>query len=91
VRDAVIAAERVRLDPLDAGHQLDDLELLDLVVEPADLRLVQLLASPRLGLVGDDPLDDVDDLPPGLDALLLKLQERFVGGDARFLPPRCRE
>ena len=49
-RDAVVAAAAVGMQPLDAGHELDDLQLLDLVIEPADLRLLQLDAAPLGGV-----------------------------------------
>jgi hypothetical protein len=48
--DAVVAAHAVRLDPLDAGHELHDLQLLDLVLEAADLGLLELELAPLGGL-----------------------------------------
>jgi hypothetical protein len=48
--DAVVAAHAVGLDPLDPGHELHDLELLDLVLEPADLRLLELEPAPLDGV-----------------------------------------
>ena len=47
-RDAVLAAERVGAQELDAGDAVgDDLQLLDLVLQPADLGFFQLLAAQR--------------------------------------------
>ena len=54
-RDAVLATIRFGLEPLDAGNAIgDDGELLDLVRQPADLRLFEFLASKRLSLFGAD-------------------------------------
>ena len=57
-RDAVIAAAPVRPQPVHAGNELDDLQLLDLVVEPADLGFVEFDPAPRLGVFLGQGLDD---------------------------------
>ena len=49
-RDAVVAAAAIGMQPLDARHQLDDLQLLDLVVQPADLRFFQFDPAPLGGI-----------------------------------------
>jgi hypothetical protein len=78
VCDAVIAAERVRLQPFNAGNHLDDLQFLDLVIQATDLRLVQLDAAPGFRMALDDLLDDRDDAPPRVDALRLQLEIRLM-------------
>jgi hypothetical protein len=80
--DAVIAAARVGVQPFDAGHEFHDLELFDLVGEAADLRLVELEFAPRLGVAGDERLDDLHDLGATLDAFDAQLLEGRLGGGA---------
>src|SRR5690606_24410772 len=58
----------------------DDLELLDLVVEAADLRLLELLAAERLGLLEADLADAGDGLASVLEAALLELALGPGGG-----------
>ena len=89
-RDAVIAAAGVGSQPFHARHELDDLELLDLVIEPADLRLVEFEFAPRLGVCLGQRLDDLFDLAARGDALFLQLQERFLRGGAGFVRHRQR-
>ena len=84
-RDAVIAAARIGPEPLHAGDELDDLELLDLVVEPADLRLVEFELAPHFRVGLGHRLDDLDDLNARGDAALLKLEEGLVRGGAGFV------
>jgi hypothetical protein len=69
--DPMIAAQAVGPEPLHTRNQLDDLQLLDLMIQPADLRLLQLDAPPlhRIGL--SHRFDDLNDLHPGGHALLL--------------------
>ncbi len=45
-RDAVIAAVAVGVKPIDAGNEIDDLQFFDLMIEPADLRLIQFQFAP---------------------------------------------
>ena len=73
--DAVIAAAGVGPEPFNAGDELDDLQLGDLVVQPANLCLVELQFAPSLRVGGGHRLDDVDDLHARGDARLLQLQE----------------
>ena len=48
---AVGAAVAIGLEKLDAGDEFEDLQLFDLVIEPADLGLVQFHLAPGLGVV----------------------------------------
>src|SRR5262249_16243136 len=96
-RDAVIAAASVRIQPVHSGNKLDDLELFNFVIEPADLCFVQLLTSPRFGIFVRQRLDDLLDLPPRGHAFFLKFQKGFLGGEARLVrvlkntkPPAAR-
>src|SRR5262245_57919105 len=45
-RDAMIAAAPVRVQPFDPRHQLENLQLLNLVIQPPDLRLLQFNSAP---------------------------------------------
>ena len=75
--DAVLAAEGFGAQELDAGDAVgDDLELLDLVLEPADLGLFQFLAAELLGLVDADLADAVD----GLAAVVQAAAPRTAAG-----------
>ena len=79
--DAVLAAEGVGAQELDAGDAVgDDLELLDLVLEPADLRLFQFLAAELLGLLDADLADAGDGLAAVFEAARLELALRLGGG-----------
>jgi hypothetical protein len=80
--DAVVAAAGVGVEPLDAGDELHDLELLDLVVEAADLGLGELELAPLGGVLGGEGLDDLDNLGAGGDALLGELLLGDGGGGA---------
>ena len=65
---------------LDARHLLaEHLELADLVVEPADVRLGELHAAELLGIVDGDPADVGDRLAAALDAEPLELLEGLGG------------
>ena len=68
-RDAVITAAPVRPQPLDTRHVTDDLKLLDLVIESANLRFLQLDAAPLFVVVLAKALDDFDDSAACLDTL----------------------
>jgi hypothetical protein len=70
-RDAVIAAAAVGPEPFDAGNVLDDLQLFDFVIEPADFRFLQFNAAPFGGIGLGQCLDNVDDLLPRGHAALL--------------------
>ena len=49
------------LQEFDAGNSFEDLQLFDLVIEPADLRFIQLELAPFLGLLLGDRFDQLDD------------------------------
>ena len=84
-RDAVIAAAGVGPEPFHAGDELDNLQLLDLVIEPANLRLVEFEFAPHFRVGLRHRLDDLDDLHARRDAGLLELQEGFLRGGAGFI------
>ncbi len=87
-RDSVVAATAVRAEPLDSRHVTDDVQLLDLVIETANLGFLQLDATPFIGVGLAHALDDLDDFAPGLDALFAQLEERpgrSVAGIIRIL------
>src|SRR5205807_3541704 len=76
-RYAVLAAEGVGLEELDAGDAVgDDLQLFDLVDEPADLGLFQLLAAELFGLFGANAADAGHRLAPVFEAAPLELALR---------------
>src|SRR5262249_12838513 len=59
-RDAVFPAERLSLEELDARRLLaNDAHLFDLVIQPADLCLFQLLTAELFGLVDADSANAV--------------------------------
>ena len=79
--DAVLAAEGFGLQELDAGDALgDDLQLLDLVRQPADLRLFQFLAAERFGLLRADLADALHGLAAVFQPATLELALRFGRG-----------
>ena len=80
--DAVIAAHGIRSKPFDAGHQFNNLQLFDLVIQSTDLRLFKLDATPFARVRVGHGFDDVDDLAASFDALLLELVESVVRGGA---------
>ena len=83
--DAVVAAAGVGAQPVHAGHQLDQAQLGDLVIQPADLRFVIFQFAPRLGVLFRQRLDDLLDLAPGGDALLAQLQKGFLRRGTGFV------
>src|SRR5207253_5290057 len=71
--------------PIHAGNESNDLELLDLMVEPADSRFLEFEAAPRGRVLVGEGLDDFLNLPARGDAFLLQLQEGFVRRRAGFV------
>ncbi len=69
-RNAVVAAAAIRMQPFNAGNQLNNLELLDLVVQPPDLGLFQFDPAPLSGIGFRQRLYDLNHLGAGGDALL---------------------
>src|SRR5690349_507766 len=84
-RDAMVAATRVRAEPLDAGHEFEDSQLLDLVVKAANFSFFKFDAPPSLGVGVSHRFDDFDNFHASSDTLLLKLQERFVRCGTSFI------
>ena len=72
-RDAVVATARVRPQPVHAGHQLDDLQLRDLVIEPTNLGLIKFNLAPGFGIFLGERLDDLFNLAAARDAFFFKL------------------
>ena len=83
---AVVATEYLAPHELDARRPLaEDFQLLDLVGEAADLRLVELHRA-ELDRILDRDSADVGDCPaPPLDAEALELKEGLLGGPHRFI------
>ena len=81
----MIAAAAIGPQPLHARHQLDDLQLLDLMVEPADFRFLQFDPPPFGGVGLGQRLDDLLNLSARRHTLLLQLQKRFLGRGTRFV------
>src|SRR5262249_31928387 len=76
-RDAVFPAERLSLEELDARRLLaDNAYFLDLVIQPADPRLFQLLTPQLLGLIDADSPDPVDGLTAFVEPASLELALR---------------
>jgi hypothetical protein len=84
-RNAMVAAAGIGMQPFNARNQLDDLELLDLVVQPADLCLLQLDPAPLGGIGFRQGLYDLNHLGPCGDAFLLELEEAGLRGSAGFI------
>ena len=60
----VVAAHGVALEKLDPRHELNDLELFNLVIEAADLRLFKLHPPQFFGLLVAEPIDALDGFGP---------------------------
>src|SRR5207244_10093857 len=71
--DAVISTVAVRPEPIHAGNELDALELLDLMVEPADFRFLEFESAPLGRVFVGEGLADFLNLPPCGNALRLRL------------------
>ena len=80
--DAVIATQRGRVQPLHPGDELNNLELLDFVIEAANLGFFQFDAPPLTRVGISHGFDDVNDLSARLDAFLLQLRECVRCGSA---------
>ena len=76
----VAAAVGGGLQKFDAGHQFENLQLLDLVIEPADLGFVQLHLAPGLGVLLGDRFDELDDRVAVIERKLDQLFLRLGGG-----------
>ena len=87
-RDTVIAAARVGAEPVHTGHQLNQAQLGDLVIEAADLGFFKFNFAPLLGILLGHRLDDFLNLAAGSNAFFLQLQKRFLRGFASFFR-RC--
>ena len=81
-RDAVVAAARVGAEPLDARHELHDLELRHLVGQAADLGLSELELAPFVRLLRAERFDDLDDFGAPGDAGGGELEKRLMRGGA---------
>ena len=83
---AVVAAEHLAAQELDARRPLAErLELLDLVLEPADLGLFHLHRAQLDTLVDGDPANVADDAFAVFESALGELLERFPRGGDRFV------
>ena len=79
--EAMIAAKHLAVHELDPRHLLaEHLQLPDLVLESADLRLGKLQGPEFLGVVDGDPANVGDRLPAALHAEPLELLEGVGGG-----------
>src|SRR5207249_988823 len=82
--NSVVAAAAIRAEPFHTGDELDDFELLDLVIEPANLRFLQF-DSPPLDSVGvSHRLYDFYDVRAGGDTFLSQLKKAGMRGRAGF-------
>ncbi len=77
---AVAAAGGVGLQKFDAGDEFEDLQLFDLVIEPADFGFLQLHRAPLAGVLFGDGLDQLHDRIAIVHRQLHELFLRFVGG-----------
>src|ERR1043166_849591 len=84
-RYAVVATASVRAQPFNAGHKLDDLQLLDLMIEPPNFRFFQFNAAPLDSVRISHRFYDLDDFLAGGDTLLLQLQKAGVRGGASLV------
>ena len=85
---APVTRKRVTAEKLGAGNQLDDLQLLDLVIEPADAGFFEFGPPQFVTLRGANPYHAGDRLGPVFDPLLLQLLERPCGGGDGVIHPR---
>jgi hypothetical protein len=74
----MVAAAAIGVEPFNPGNQFDDLQLFDLVIEPADFRFIQLNLSPLGGLGVGHAFDDLNYFDTGCDSFLLKLKVGLV-------------
>ena len=81
----MVATAAIRMQPFHAGDKLDDFEFLDLVIESANLRFLQLDLPPLDRLRVSHRLADFNDLCAGGDAFLSQLKKAGVGGGASFI------
>ncbi len=82
-RQAAIAGGVVGAEVLHAGDRGDrDVQLRDLVIEPADLGLFEFLATEFLSLLEADPLDELDGTVAVAERSAAEgLKGRLGGGD----------
>src|ERR1051326_1351853 len=71
--DSVVAAAPVRVQPFYARDELDDLKLLDLMIQPPNLRFFQFNAAPFGRIRIGHRFDDFDNLHPSSYSLLFQL------------------
>ena len=72
-RYAVIAAARVGAEPVHTGHELDQSELGDFVIEAANLGFFKFNLAPLLGILLGHRLDDFLNLAAGGDTFFLQV------------------
>src|SRR2546422_6929578 len=81
----MIPTVAIRAKPFDTRNQFQDLEFLDLMIEPADFGFFELDATPLSGVGNGHRLDDLNDFGPGDDAFLFKLQKGGMCRRASFV------
>src|SRR5580704_7544709 len=78
--EPVVAARRVALEKLDARHELDDVQLLNLVVEPADFCLFKFEPPQLVGLFVTNAVNAGDGLGPIGQRGIAKFLETVIRG-----------
>ena len=61
-RQTVVTAHRVASERFDTGNQLDDLQLFNLMIQPADLGFFQFQPAEFFGLFGTNSIDTLNGL-----------------------------
>ncbi|OQB89538.1 MAG: hypothetical protein BWX84_02369 [Verrucomicrobia bacterium ADurb.Bin118] len=87
-RDAVVAAQAVRIQELDARNVALTFELINLVIQPANFRFLQLQPAPLLRFRPTSLFDQFDHLLAARHAGIGQLQEGFLRGGAGFVGVR---
>src|SRR5262249_45628830 len=74
---AMVPREALGLEELDPRNELDDLEFLDLVIEPADFRFFEFRTAEFFSLLFSNLADTFDRLAAVFEPALRKLAEAF--------------
>src|SRR3954453_4812699 len=77
-RNSMVTAASQGSQPIHAWHELNNLQLLDLVIQPANLRFLELNAAPFFRILVGKSLNDLLNLSSCTHALFTKLFERFL-------------
>src|ERR1041385_5599660 len=74
----MIPAAAVRSDPFHTRHQLDDFQLFNFVIEPADLRFLEVDPAPLIRVGLGQSFDDLNDFGASRHALFLQTKKSLM-------------